>query len=335
MRRLLKMPLPSVIGLMLVLGPMTAATSASQADVSVTPPGCTSITDSITLFAERISATRIGYGLSPDKPTIPGPTIQMYEGDCVAVTLVNDTDQLVSLHPHGVDYTVLSDGTGINNGCVPPGRSKTYVWGSHPPQKRPDGTIEPGSAGYWHYHDHCMGTPHGTGGIDAGLFGALIIRRQGDLLPDLPTFVVYMGPGETINLRKAPHTPVFVANEGERVEFEVIAHGDDFHTFHLHGHRWVNDRTGYATSIDDPTPVIDTRTVGPAESFGFQIIAGEGVGPGAWMYHCHVQSHADAGMVGILLVRRPDGTLTDQEKRAMYRWRHMHPTPMSMPGGHG
>ena len=32
----------------------------------------------------------------------------------------------------------------------------------------------------------------------------------------------------------------------------------------------------------------------PGQSFGFLSIAGEGVGPGMWMYHCHFQDHASA-----------------------------------------
>ncbi len=27
------------------------------------------------------------------------------------------------------------------------------------------------------------------------------------------------------------------------------------------------------------------------------------------MYHCHVQSHSDMGMVGLFLVKKPDGTI--------------------------
>lgn len=285
------------------------------------PQVCDSPTRTTRLFAENMGGGRIGYGHTPATPSIPGPTLTMYEGQCLAVTLRNDTQQPVSMHAHGVSYTVASDGTPLNNGCIDPGHSKTYVFSAHSPHIRPDGTIEPGSAGYWHYHDHCMGSPHGTVGIDSGLFGALIVRRQGDRLPDLPTFVVVMGPGMTIDMKQAPHTPMFVANEGQRVEFEVIGYGDLFHSFHLHGHRWVNNRTGYPTGIDDATQVIDTRTVGPAESFGFQVVAGEGVGPGAWMYHCHVQDHSDMGMTGLFLVRRPDGTETAQERAAVARWR--------------
>lgn len=54
------------------------------------------------------------------------------------------------------------------------------------------------------------------------------------------------------------------------------------------------------------TVIAGHKIVGPADSFGFQVIAGEGVGAGAWMYHCHVQSHADMGMAGLFLVRRTD-----------------------------
>jgi manganese oxidase len=297
-------------------------TNAQVASVSGgRPQVCNSPTRSMRLFAEDMGGGRIGYGLTPRKPSIPGPTLTMYEGQCLAVTLRNDTQQRVSMHAHGVSYTVASDGTPLNDGCIPPGGSKTYVFSAHPPTIRPDGTIEPGSAGYWHYHDHCMGSPHGTVGIDSGLFGAFIVRRQGDPLPDRPTFVVTMGPGMTIDLNQAPHTPMFVAKEGQRVEFEVIGEGDLFHSFHLHGHRWVNNRTGLPTGLDDASQVIDTRTIGPAESFGFQVVAGEGVGPGAWMYHCHVQNHSDMGMTGLFLVRRADGSETAQERAAVAKWR--------------
>ncbi len=77
----------------------------------------------------------------------------------------------------------------------------------------------------------------------------------------------------------------------------------------MHGHRWADNRTGMLTGPDDPTRVVDTKICGPADSFGFQVIAGEGVGAGAWMYHCHVQSHSDMGMVGLFLVKKPDGTI--------------------------
>ncbi|MBR7678350.1 multicopper oxidase domain-containing protein, partial [Streptomyces daliensis] len=53
--------------------------------------------------------------------------------------------------------------------------------------------------------------------------------------------------------------------------------------------------------------VIDNKITGPADSFGFQVLAGEHVGPGKWMYHCHVQSHSDMGMAGLFIVTDENG----------------------------
>ncbi|MGH2755729.1 MAG: multicopper oxidase domain-containing protein [Actinomycetota bacterium] len=293
---------------------------------------CDDPTDSMSLFAERLKNGKIGYGRTRNSARIPGPTIQMEEGDCLQINLVNDTDERLSFHPHGVDYTVASDGTRLNNSCVEPGRARTYVVQAHAPNTRTDGSIDPGSAGYWHYHDHCMGTPHGTTGIKKGLFGALVVRRAGDLRPDRAPHVLVM-QGRSFNLKRAPRTPTIKADLGERVEFIVIGHGELFHTFHLHGHRWADNRTGVLRSPADETPIIDNRVVGPADSFGFQVIAGEHVGPGAWMYHCHVQGHSDAGMAGIFAVRDPDGTLSKGTRDALRSWSGEHGGAGSHHGG--
>lgn len=278
----------------------------------------------MTLFAEKLGRRRYGYGLSPGEATIPGPTLEIIEGECLAVTLVNDADKKLSMHAHGVNYTVASDGTPLNGGCVRPGRARTFVFSAHAASTRANGTVKPSSAGYWHYHDHCMDGDHGTAGVKSGLFGAFIVRKPDDPRPDRQPFVVVMGPGSRINLRKAPRTPTLTAMQGEQVEFVVIAHGDDFHTFHLHGHRWADNRTGIPTTVDDAAQVIDNKTAGPADSFGFQVVAGEDVGPGAWMYHCHVQDHSDAGMTGIFLVTTPDGQITPGARKAMRGFRRWH-----------
>ncbi|HET7481416.1 MAG TPA: multicopper oxidase domain-containing protein [Actinomycetota bacterium] len=312
---------PSALLAALALGGLVGSVPTSTA-ADIPRQSCSDPTRQISLFAEKLGRDRIGYGLTPKSASIPGPTIQMTEGDCVAVNLVNDTNGRVSLHAHGVDYSPASDGTPHNLSCVPAHRSRTYVWSTHAPTVRQDGTVDPGSAGYWHYHDHCHGTPHGTGGIDAGLFGALIVRRAGDPVPDRPPFVVVF-KDQTINLKKAPFTPIFKANLGERVEFVVIGHGNLFHTFHLHGHRWADTRTGTISSPDDTAPLIDNKTLGPADSFGFQIIAGEHVGQGAWMYHCHVQGHSDAGMTGLFVVRSAEGKMSPSTKAAVRRWKAM------------
>ena len=96
----------------------------------------------------------------------------------------------------------------------------------------------------------------------------------------------------TINGRAfVGNTPVFHAKVGELVQWDVIAIGEDHHTFHVHGHRWAEpDHTAR-----------DTKTVGPAESFR---VRWREKHPGTWLYHCHVEGHMAQGMIGIFRVHR-------------------------------
>lgn len=306
------------------------------------PASCIVPNRHLTLYAEQLPDTaegdiRLGYGLTPGAATIPGPTIVLTEGDCIAITLVNDVPAStlaalrdhpvlgsrdpdmplgVSLHVHGVKYTQGSDGTVHTGSIVPPGAARTYTWFAAPRLSTAARVTSQGTAGYWWYHDHIVGTEHGTGGAASGLFGAMIVRRPGDVTPDR-TYVVGMGPNATINLRHHPDcapgdaasNTCFLARRGERVEFVVVGFGDDFHSFHLHGHNWADNRTGMLLGPADETRLIDNRTVGPADTFGFQVVAGEEVGAGDWMLHCHVQAHSDRGMSTFLHVLPPDGPL--------------------------
>ncbi|MEW1546512.1 multicopper oxidase domain-containing protein [Streptomyces tsukubensis] len=259
------------------------------------------------LYAEKLADGQLGYGLEKGKATIPGPMIELNEGDTLHIEFENLMDIPVSLHVHGVDYDINNDGTRLSRSHVEPGATRTYTWRTHAPGRRADGTWREGSAGYWHYHDHVVGTDHGTGGIRKGLYGPVVVRRKGDILPDKQFTVVFNDM--TINNKQGHTGPDFRATVGDRVEIVMITHGEYYHTFHIHGHRWADNRTGLLTGANDPSRIVDNKITGPADSFGLQIIAGEGVGAGAWMYHCHVQSHSDMGMAGLLLIAKPDGTI--------------------------
>ncbi len=314
-------------------GLATAADQAADLSAGCARPARTMDLYAVALPPDQVTGQiRLGYGLTPQTASYPGPLIEMTEGQCLAVTLHNQvpaetlarlrTDPAhplgVSLHVHGVKYARSSDGTVDSGSYVPPGGSRTYTWFA----KRPDrvrGT--PGTAGYWWYHDHVVGGPHGTQGMGSGLFGALVVRRPGDPRPDR-SFTVAFGDRQTINLRRGAQTdtcdhanPVpgpacLVARLGQRVEFVVIGIGNDMHTFHLHGHAWADTRTGTvarSATWSDSVPVIDNRTLGPGDTFGFQVVAGDSVGPGDWMLHCHMQFHSDAGMSTMFHVLDPSG----------------------------
>jgi FtsP/CotA-like multicopper oxidase with cupredoxin domain len=276
------------------------------------------------MYAEKRADGSMGYGLEKGKATVPGPLIELIEGDTLHIEFENLMDVPVSLHPHGVDYDISNDGTKMSRSHVEPGATRTYTWRTHAPGRRADGTWRPGSAGYWHYHDHVVGTDHGTGGIRKGLYGPMVVRRKDDILPDKQFTIVFNDM--TINNRPAADPPNFLATVGDRVEIIMITHGEYYHTFHMHGHRWADNRTGLLSGPEDVSRVIDNKITGPADSFGFQVIAGEHVGPGAWMYHCHVQSHSDMGMAGLFLVAKEDGTIPGYEPH--------HPAGGAGDGGH-
>lgn len=301
----------------------TLAVSAVSTAAAAPSASATGATRRVTVYAEALPGGLFGYGLAPGAATVPGPILEIWEGDTLEIELVNTTDQRLSIHPHGVDYSVDSDGSPLNASFNEPGQTRVYTWRTRTAAPADGRRYLPGSAGYWHYHDHAMGTDHGTGGVAKGLYGALVVRRRGDILPERQFTVVFNDM--MINNRMAPDTPMFEARQGERVEWIAIGHGATFHTFHLHAHRWADNRTGYLEGPSDPTSAIDNKDLNPGSSFGFQVLAGEGVGPGVWMYHCHVQFHSDGGMVGLFLVRNSDGSLPPGAQEAIDRFHgHMH-----------
>ncbi|WP_217634836.1 multicopper oxidase domain-containing protein [Micromonospora pattaloongensis] len=331
--------LVGLLTLLTVIGGGGLALASPQLFGAERPAGCDTPNRRMDLYAVELpkdpvtKQIRLGYGRTPGSASYPGPTIEMVEGQCLAITLhnrvsaetltalrTNPTHPLgVSLHVHGVKYTQQSDGTVHSGSYVAPGESRTYTWFA----KKRDGK-HGGTAGYWWYHDHVVGGEHGTQGIGAGLFGGVVVRRPGDPKPDR-TYVTAFGDRQTINLRRAadadtcdpvnpqPGPTCFVAKIGERVEFINFGIGNDMHTWHLHGHSWANTRTGFVppedSALTDSIQMVDNKTLGPGDSFGFQIVAGDSVGPGHWMLHCHMQFHSDGGMHTMFHVLDENGNM--------------------------
>jgi manganese oxidase len=216
---------------------------------------------------------------------IPGPTIHARVGDTILVHFLNlDLNAPHSMHFHGVHYAFASDGAYIPGFSGPganvkPGHSFTYRL-----------IARKDSAGVWPYHDH---SPSMMESIEGGMYGALSILGRQERAPDRE-FVVFlesMAGFMTIDGRAfLGNTPVFHARVGDVVQWDVLALGDEHHTFHVHGHRWR----------EHGTPV-DVKTIGPAESFKVRWREDR---PGTWLYHCHVESHMMDGMIGLYRVSR-------------------------------
>ena len=225
---------------------------------------------------------------SGDNDGMPGPTIQARVGDRVVVHFKNEDRAYRlphSMHFHGFRYAPASDGSYIpqlsgRGAKVPVGGSFTYRL-----------TAVPGSAGVWPYHDH---SPSMDQSISHGLYGVAAILGPDERPPDR-RFVVEFG--ETLGFNTIDgkafigNTPTFHAKVGDRVEWDVIALGDMFHTFHVHGHRW-RDAAGAN---------VDTQALGPGDSYRIRWTEDA---PGTWYYHCHVESHQMNGMIGLYRVDR-------------------------------
>jgi FtsP/CotA-like multicopper oxidase with cupredoxin domain len=225
---------------------------------------------------------------SADGLVIPGPLIKARVGDRLRIHFKN-MDSLRhdphSMHFHGVHYRPSSDGAYVpgfsgKDADVKEGQTYTYRL-----------TAGTDSFGVWPYHDH---SPSMDDSIAGGMFGMLSILKRHERAPDREFEVVFTPFGKFMSIDGRAfvgNTPVFKSTVGDIVQWDVMAMGSEFHTFHVHGHRWLG-----------PGGVPrDTVTVGPAESFQIRWREED---PGTWLYHCHVEDHMMRGMIGIYRVSR-------------------------------
>lgn len=124
------------------------------------------------------------------------------------------------------------------------------------------------------------------------------------------------GVGMCINGRQfLGNAPTLVAGAKTRMRFGIIGMGEAFHTFHIHGHRWIIPGPSGKTravieqsaQVEPTSQFEDTKIFGPGNSFAFTLQEGNNLfrpDPpfGEWHMHCHVPMHMMHGMAGSLLV---------------------------------
>ncbi|MFD0632683.1 multicopper oxidase domain-containing protein [Catenulispora yoronensis] len=246
---------------------------------------------------------------------IPGPVIRGEVGDTIVIHFKNNDSFYKfphSMHPHGVEYDNLSDGTWLAiapdhpGGAVKYGETYTYTW-----------RAKPNSVGSWPYHDHSMpqdltpfypgGGPSATGmdmggnlvtevGAELGLLGLIAITDHTTPKVDREFFLFFhdLYQSDVPSLTQdmdcfngyafLDNTPTFTAKAGEKVRWRIAALGKEFHVFHLHGHRWW-----------DGVKWTDSQILGPSTAITVEYTEDN---PGDWLYHCHVTDHMMGGMVG-------------------------------------
>lgn len=97
--------------------------------------------------------------------TVPGPTLDVREGDSVVVHFHNELPEVTTVHWHGLHLPANADGSPLFP--VAPGSTYVYTF-----------RIPPGYAGTYWYHPH----PNARSSyqVSMGLFGAMIVRAPDD-----------------------------------------------------------------------------------------------------------------------------------------------------------
>ena len=110
---------------------------------------------------------------------VPGPTLDLREGDRVLIHFRNELPESTTVHWHGLHIPASSDGSPFDP--VAPGGTRDYAF-----------TLMPGSAGTYWYHPH----PDARTGrqIAKGLYGVIIVRAPDDplLAPTFPEKVIVL-----------------------------------------------------------------------------------------------------------------------------------------------
>lgn len=130
-------------------------------------------------FAATLRAKPVTLQLTPEVSTefwayndqIPGPAIEVFEGDTVEITLQNDLSQPTTIHWHGLPVAPDQDGNPQDQ--VAPGKSHTYKF-----------TLPEGCAGTYWYHPHSHEAVAEQ--VFRGLAGVFIVKPKLDPLTNIP-----------------------------------------------------------------------------------------------------------------------------------------------------
>lgn len=244
--------------------------------------------------------------------TMPGPEIRVREGDHVRVVLTNHLPTATTIHWHGVDVPNDMDGAaGLNQAAVEPGESFTYEF-----------TATPAGTRWYHTHTDVASQ------ILLGLYGAFIVEpRQEDhkvdrdytyiltewdaeLTPDVAMGKAPRGPRDQtlrggkfgtdyflMNGKMNDEIPPMIVKEGDLVRVRLINAGNVAHPFHIHGHTFKIVATDGNPVPPDAQLSKDTVLVAPGERYDIEFEANH---PGVWMVHCHIENHAENGMMTLL-----------------------------------
>lgn len=256
--------------------------------------------------------------------TVPGPTLHAWVGDKIVVKVYNHLNLMHSFHTHLVNYNFSNDASQANiivgmgtGSMIMPGQNYTYY-------------LNATYAGVFLYHCHSSDQHPISYHIGQGLYGIIVVDDPNHPPPplahDWTVVMAEMGPNVTgtgaapyimdgkgfpggemalMNLYSSQGIAgveaqfnktllAFEARVGQTIRFNLANAGNLVHTFHLHDAELISEFQFPGVPYDDANVPLD-----PAVTDSVLVHLTQ---PGVFLFHCHVVTHADAGMIGVLVV---------------------------------
>ncbi|HEY9760595.1 MAG TPA: multicopper oxidase domain-containing protein [Oculatellaceae cyanobacterium] len=230
--------------------------------------------------------------------SVPGPTIEVNEGDRVRIIFKNNLPEDTTVHWHGLEIPIEMDGMPfISQPMVKPGETFTYEFTLH-------------QNGTFFYHSH------GAMQELMGMIGFFIIHpkvthdppvqkdfglvlQEWAALPNngIPNSMSMEFNWLTINGKSAPATTPLIVKQGDRVRIRIINMGMDHHPIHIHGLQFYETGTEGGRAPKSTWRPENTVIVGVAQSRDIEFVATH---VGDWMLHCHLPHHMMNNMVSMV-----------------------------------
>jgi hypothetical protein len=225
---------------------------------------------------------------------VPGPRLQLVDGDRVRINFRNALPESTTVHWHGLIVPNEMDGPAdITQKPVPPGGTYRYEY-----------TVQQSGTFFYHTHDHADRQQA------FGLYGALLIepRVSGEPRADLEytiqlqewlkrrwlTYPAMLMEGGlpnffTINGKAYPSTDVIRMKVGQTVKLRFIGTNNNFvHPMHVHGGPFEVIALDGVTLAPTARYLADTINVGPGQRWD---VVWKARRVGKWLVHCHIPHH--------------------------------------------
>ena len=250
-----------------------------------------------------VSQTGIVWGYNG---SMPGPTIEAFEGDTIRVIFKNELPEPSSIHWHGLEVPNGQDGAGGTTEMpTPPGGTHVYEFTLY-------------QTGTFMYH-----TGYNVMKQEAlGLGGIVVVHpkfRQRELDKDVAILLQEwtFEPGNpnpnvvsmdfnwfTFNGKSAPNIEVIHVQQGDRVRLRFANLSMQSHPIHVHGYTWKVVGTEGGPIPESAQWPGATVNVPPGTTRDVEFVAWN---PGVWRLHCHRLHHVMNAMADSPMEIMPHG----------------------------